>query len=225
MINISNAIKRPFSDIKKSGILTLLYIIPFVNIILGIFATGWLLEVAKTSMKNKQKLPEWNNWGDLFVQGLLMIIISFLWFIPALLILVIFGGTAIATYIATQSLPQTIAAAGIGFVLFIAMALLITYISPAAILSYAEKNKFSAAFQFKKIFKKAFSGGWFVAWIVGYVWYMAIFGVATAASIPFSLFVGQFAGFVVSTILTAIALPIAAIPFFTMLGEAYGKSQ
>jgi len=85
MVNYTEAIKRPFTDGKKFLIGVLLNILPIVNLLV----VGYTLECAKSAMKKKYKLPEWENWGDYFVKGLLATIIGFIYMIPALMLLLI----------------------------------------------------------------------------------------------------------------------------------------
>jgi len=61
------AFKKPFTNFKKLLIGILISILPIVNL----FATGYLLQVAKSTIKKKKELPEWSGWGDLFVNGLI----------------------------------------------------------------------------------------------------------------------------------------------------------
>ena len=67
------AFKRPFTDVKKLSIGALLYMVPTVNILTGLFSSGYLIECSKKSKKGK--LPEWDSWKKYFVNGLLMVCI------------------------------------------------------------------------------------------------------------------------------------------------------
>jgi len=93
MVDIVKALKRPFSDTKKFLIGILLGIIPFVNFtVMGyaLVSSGFTKELVK-----KDKLPEWKNYGDLFMKGLVSLIIGFLLFLPALLFLIGTFGTLV----------------------------------------------------------------------------------------------------------------------------------
>ena len=78
--------KKPFTDVKKLLIGILLSIVPVVNFL----AVGYMLETARKSMKKDTSLPEWEGWGDLFVKGLLSIVIEAIYFIPAAIVGLIF---------------------------------------------------------------------------------------------------------------------------------------
>ena len=81
MVNYNIAFKRHFTDIKKLIIGLIIGIIPIVNFI----ATGYHLECAKTAMNKKFKLPDWKNFGKLFVNGFLASVITFIYLLPAIL--------------------------------------------------------------------------------------------------------------------------------------------
>src|SRR3989344_4340165 len=98
MPNFEIAIKRPFSDAKKFAKGFLLYVMPFLNIITGIFATGYGLECARTAAKKKFSLPEWKNFGALFFDGLTAFVIGIIYALPAILSIlavILAGGASI----------------------------------------------------------------------------------------------------------------------------------
>jgi hypothetical protein len=84
MVDFVEALKRPFSDGRKFLIGIVLGMIPLVNfIVIGykLVSTGF------TSVKvEKDGLPEWRNYGDLFIKGLISAIIGFLLYIPVFLV-------------------------------------------------------------------------------------------------------------------------------------------
>jgi len=157
----SVAFKRPFTDIKKLVIGIVLNLIPIINF----FAIGYILESARSAMKKKYGLPEWTNWGQLFVQGLLAFVIVLVYSIPLLILGALFGATIVNNYWSSGSLTN-IGTFGLGLGLTALVALLVAYIAPVALLNYVKYNLFGAAFRFGEVFRKAFSGEYFVAWII-----------------------------------------------------------
>ncbi|MAG38941.1 hypothetical protein CMO90_02525 [Candidatus Woesearchaeota archaeon] len=171
-----DALKRPFSDFKKLGIGFLFYVIPFVSIITRFFALGYELECARTAMKKQRKLPEWNNFGNLFVRGLLVLVIGIIYFIPLIILLIAFTWQFIPLLTPNMAPEEitNIVKDSIGYekiiILFIVI-LLFTYILPIAILFFIRKYEFSDAFKIKEIFSKAFKWNYFGAWIfLGFYW-------------------------------------------------------
>lgn len=175
-MEFSQAIKRPFSNIKSWIIGCALSILPIVNF----FAMGYTAEAAKLTLKKKNNLPEWNNWGSLFIQGLLIFVAMALYFIPALLSALIAGFSVLKGLLPAiisgqmdtamlsgmiSNLGSGLAFLGLAGLLFVAA----WYIGPSAILAFISTGKFAEIFNFKKVFGKAFTGKYFVAWIVSIV--------------------------------------------------------
>jgi len=208
--NFGEAIKRPFTDIKILLIGIVLSIIPIVNWL----TYGYFLECAKTS--KKKKLPEWKEWGSLFVHGLLYLIIGIIYFIPALIFLAIgfgkafftlmssgflinYGTTASSEALMEQLLP-ILATNAVFLLIGGILAIIAMYVIFSAIVNYSKTYKFSDAFS-SKIWKKAFTGrylltfivfliyAWVVSWILGYI---PIVGPAIAS---FIVGVAWFTGF------------------------------
>jgi hypothetical protein len=208
MVKFVEAIKRPFQDAKKLVIGIVLSIIPIVNLI----ALGYVLENTKSVMKKSYKLTEWKNWGDLFVKGLLFAVISLIYIIPALVVfLLALGNVFFASLMGGVTSPMSILAnlpaVGIGMFVFIILALLASYVIPAATLNYIVKNKFSAAFDFAEIKKRAFKGEYLVAWLIG-----GVYSLVLAAIFMWIPIVGA-----------SLATFITSMTTYTMIAEAYAS--
>jgi len=211
LVNYAKAFKRPFLDIKKLIIGILLSFVPIINF----FATGYLLECAKgVAVKKKKKnyaLPEWQNWGSLFVSGLLFYVISFIYMLVPFAIF--WAGMAKAMGGITQLLaaknaaPQIITTMGAyaitAGVLFVAL----SYFMYMALVNFAVKGKFKAAFS-AEVFKKAFTMNYLGVWAL-----MMLFWIATSWLLSFVPYVGA-----------AIASFVTGIIMFTAFGEAYIES-
>lgn len=109
-IDFVKALKRPFSDSKKFLTGAVLGIIPIVNLTV----VGYTLKSTGLTKENVERdsLPEWENYGDLFKKGLVAAVIGLILFLPALLVFfgtmggvvfsptmsVIFGGIPMETW-------------------------------------------------------------------------------------------------------------------------------
>jgi len=94
-VDFVKALKRPFSDTKSFLIGALLGIIPIVNFtVIGytLTSTGFTKEEVK-----RDSLPEWKNYGDLFMKGLVAVVIGIILFLPAALVLLGTLGTVIVS--------------------------------------------------------------------------------------------------------------------------------
>jgi len=109
MVDFVEAIKRPFSDLNKAFIGVLLGSIPLVNLtVLGytLVSSGFTKEKVE-----KNTLPEWKNYYDLFRIGLVAAGIGFLLFLPNTLVLFGAFGSVTSSPLVSQTLggisPET----------------------------------------------------------------------------------------------------------------------
>jgi len=172
-VNYEEAIKKPFTDIAKLIIGIILSFIP----IIWWFAKGFILESSGLGkIKPSKKMPEWDNWGYLFIKGLVSDIILVIYAIPAILIFVIAAGVFLGPLIqsamtggeaaiASQVMSTLIQSAPLIIVSAI-LFLIALYLTPIAVLNYLKSKKFSEAFNFSKITKKAFTGDYFINWLI-----------------------------------------------------------
>jgi hypothetical protein len=207
-MDFNSAIKRPFQDVTKLVIGCALNIVPIVNFL----SMGYVLKSGGMTLKGNNKLPEWQDWGKLFVTGLLSVIIALIWMIPALVLFAIGGGAAFASMMtagATGGLSLGgLAGAGVLFAIGGLLALIAAYFLPAAILGYVKNDKFGNAFDFSTVFKKALNGNYFVAWIL---------------SVVVGIVLGIIGGIIpyVSIVLSPAASFISAMIGITLIGSVY----
>ena len=210
-MDFSAALKRPFQDGTKLIIGCALNIIPIVNFL----SMGYVLKSGQLTLNKKYNLPEWADWGNLFIAGLLATIIGIIWMIPALVVGMIGGGAALGSIMSAaggMSAAGIGAFAGAGVLMLLAalLALLAAYFLPSAILEYVNKENFGAAFDFSTIFKKALTGNYFVAWIVALIVFLVL-GIVSSA-IPY-----------LGIILNPAANFISAMIGITLIGSIYKK--
>ncbi len=203
-MDYASAFKKPFTDVKKLIIGILLSILPIINL----FATGFMLNAAKNEMKKKKMLPEWAEWGQLFVKGLLAFVIGFIYAIPVMLIGALLAWPTIKGAISGMQVTNVaLGGLGAGMVVVAVLGLLLAYIVPSAILHYISSGRFGDAFKLGSVFKKAFCGQYFMAWVVG---------------VLYSLVLGTILGFV-PIIGGAAASFITGLTMFSLLGEIFPK--
>jgi len=105
MINFEEALKKPFIDLSKLILGIILSVIPIVNWI----AQGFIIETSGMG-KNKpsKSMPEWKDFGDYFVKGLLSYVIMFVYALPAIIVFSAAIGYAAASLVTTftEIMPQ-----------------------------------------------------------------------------------------------------------------------
>ncbi|MDD5331948.1 MAG: DUF4013 domain-containing protein [Candidatus Nanoarchaeia archaeon] len=211
MVNYTEGLKRPFTDVKKLLIGIVLSILPIINF----FVMGYQLECARSMLKKgkpEYALPEWNHWGNLFLRGFLTLIIGIIYMIPLVIVgILVFGNTLmnLATVWFTGTVtPDLFAGLGAGLAVFILVAILLAYIIPSAIVAFASDYKFGSAFKLGKILKKAFTGKYFGAWFVSIVVSM-LFGLVFSI-VPY--LGGAITSFIVGVIM------------YSLIGQAYSEA-
>lgn len=149
-MKFGKAVKRPFEDVLKTVIMSLLSSIPIINF----FAFGYGMEVARSTWK-KKKLPEWKNWKDLWVRGFCGFVIIVLCGLPLLIFF------PLIMFIEALAL--------VWFVLFIIGAFVAFIVAYYCVLCYAQHYKTHEAFK-KGFIKKAFRKEFVLAVLAGYLW-------------------------------------------------------
>jgi hypothetical protein len=151
-MDIGRTITFVFDDeewLKKVLIGGCLMLLPIVG---QLMAMGYGLEIARRVVKgHPQPLPEWEEWGQIAMDGLMSMVISFVWGLPLALVSTCLaipfvfisngddGGAIFWILISCFSL------------LIILLALLVALVSPAAVVHYAVTGEFGKAFQFREI--------------------------------------------------------------------------
>lgn len=126
---LEDAVRYPFSDWKKIlilGILTLVMgIYPLINemglgneplflaylffsFIIGIFVSGYVFRIIKTSLNDVHVLPNFNLWIEMFKDGLRVFVVTVVYLIPAVAILMYHGSSSLAIFGVLNSTPNGI---------------------------------------------------------------------------------------------------------------------
>jgi len=155
-------------------LLIILTIIPIVNFI----AMGTYLKVYRGED------PKVEHIGKSFIDGLLALIIAFLYMlIPSIIVGILGGGSLIAA--AASGSPEAVFGVGAGVIaLAIILYLLFALVMTPAIVNFARKG-FGAAFHFGEIFGMISKAGW-LKYILSIILLAIIFGIiGLLGMIPF----------------------------------------
>lgn len=235
MVDYLAALKKPFTSFKRLTLGALLFMVPIAGLIVSFFdlpilvillsgliillgfvtkffAYGYALESA---LDKKQDLPPWLNWKKLFGKGFLAWLVALIYFIPVFIVIIIFGGVAFVTSLTNGDILSIVATASIGVLATFILGLLTLYVTPIAVLKFIQTNNFIDAFKLKFVFKKAFTGHWFLAWLIAVLFSLLIGAVGgfVSALLGFTL-VGAF-------ILLGYTQFIILITSLSILGQAY----
>ncbi|MBU4202008.1 MAG: DUF4013 domain-containing protein [Candidatus Altiarchaeales archaeon] len=198
MVDFTRAIKRPFADLTKFIIGAVLSIIPIVNIL----AMGYELKCAKSAMKGDYKLPEWTEWGDLFMKGLTLVVILVIYSVTVLIIPILLVVMWQMGVLGSSALE------GVVMVILGSFAVLGIYVLPSVIMSFVANDfKFGAAFKVGEIVKKTLNKDYFVTWLV-----VGVYSITLTIVLSFIPLLG-----------TAIASFATGVTSMTAFGELYPK--
>jgi len=166
---VSDAIKYPSSEWKKVIILGIFFILSII--IIGIFfVLGYFLRIIKATLAGYDELPEFDEWGDMFVDGLKVLVVSFVYMIIPLIVIGVGIFASIASYTATSASNPFAFLAVIGVTGIIGgiLALIFGLVAYIAIANMALYDEIGAAFNFGEILNRIKMIGWgkYIVWYI-----------------------------------------------------------
>jgi Protein of unknown function (DUF4013) len=176
-MDIGKSFSYPFEDndwLSKLFIGALVSAVPILN-----FAwLGYIVDLLRNVMDGASlPLPDWSDFGDKFVKGLLLWLASIIYSLPALIVACIPLGFLLVSSGAQGSDAQDVIGTvftGIGLVLgciFIIYALVLSFFLPAVVVNFARKGTFGSCFEFGAITKivTANTSRYLTAWLISIV--------------------------------------------------------
>jgi len=181
---VSDAIRYPTSDWKKVIILGILFIISFL-IIPVFLVMGYFFRVLKASIAGSDELPEFDEWGEMFVDGLKVFVVQLVYFIIPAIIIIAGTWASIASMMAIQGASGMVAPTaafglmGGAFIVGLLLMLVIGLIATIAIANMAYyDSEIGAAFRFSEILDKIAKIGWvdYIIWYIVMIIIVVVFG-------------------------------------------------
>jgi len=180
--NITDSLKYPLSDWTKILILTVISIIPIVNFMSG----GYYLRIIKSTLAGIDEVPDFDNLGELFIDGIKIFIVGIVYMIIPIILFIIASLLAAPAASVTSStdfstMPFT-ALSGIALVIWligIIVAIILGLIYVIAIANMAlYDSEIGAAFRFSEIMDriKAIGIGNYILWYIAIIITMFIVG-------------------------------------------------
>jgi len=150
-MDIGSSFSYMFQDenwIKKILIGGVVLLIPIVNFA----AIGYLIQIIRNVRAGQPlPLPEWDEFGKYFVDGLWIFLIFLVWSIPIIVVGCLYGiGTAALAE--NDDLASAIGLISICFwCVMVLWGLVLAAVSPAILIRFAEVGEFMAGFRFSEI--------------------------------------------------------------------------
>lgn len=167
-MDIVETVKFPSNDdewIKKILIGGLLMLIPIINFI----TLGYYIKTLRRGIDGESALPEWDDWGDLFIKGLIVVIVVIIYMlIPLAVLFLSIGGAAISSITSGDITPASIGAIIGGSLIFLLLLLIVFLLLPMALSMYAKEDSIGAALRLGEILSRIRSiiGEYIIALIV-----------------------------------------------------------
>jgi len=184
-MDFGRAFRFPFGDtnwVSKLLIGTLVSFVPILNFA----AIGYVADVTRELAGGRETpLPEWNNFGNLFVRGFKMIVVQLLYALPLLVLacpIVAFAAIASANDPNGELTGTAAAVFGCGILLIMLLSLLIAPISVAASTRFAVTDRFAEALPGPTL---AMLRGRWRPWLMAIVFLIGasiVFGLASACT-------------------------------------------
>lgn len=162
---ISDSISYPSQDWKKVIILGILTIISIL-IIPVFLVMGYFFRILKSSIAGFDELPDFDEWGEMFIDGLKIFVVQFVYLLIPLIVMFIGAWASIASMSVTEAgslANPTLAFGLIGgtAIIGIILAILFELIGSIAVANMAlNDSEFGAAFRFSEILEKISMIGW-----------------------------------------------------------------
>ena len=216
-IDLGRAFKAPFQD-RDWVTKTLLGFVWSLLVFTLPAVYGAQVEYISRVSHGDETLPDWSDFGDKWLRGLLVMVAGLIYYLPVVAISVIFFvPIVIASVGAGNSNAAAVFAAG-GTCLFMLIAIIysiaVSIFFYAAVTNYAMTNDFGAFFQFGPIMARVREGsGYFAAWL----W-------ALVAGVASSVVVGILSATGIGTILAPAVVYLLAMVMGHLFGQWAARS-
>ncbi len=223
-MDVGKSIGYVFEDKKWTNKLLigmLVSIVPIINFAL----LGWVIDIMKNvSQRQTEPLPEWSNFGEKFVKGLILFVVSLIYSIPMLIVSCPAMFLPFMRGDLSRNGQQAATGMFVGTTLLLTCivgiyALLLSFLMPAIYLNFSRKGNFGACFQLGEIWRIMSKnlGDYIVAWLI-------IIVVGIAASFIISI-VGGVLAFIpcCGWILAWILFGVTTVWILAVFGHLFGQ--
>lgn len=203
--NITESLKYPLNDWTKILILTVISIIPIVNFM----TMGYYVRIIKSTFAGIDEVPDFDDLGELFIDGIKVLIVSIIYMIVPLIIY--FVALLPLLFASDPYSMMSGLMSGLAIVILIidiVVAIIFSLILYPAIVNMAlYDGEIGAAFRFSEILDRIKEIGWgsYILWVIAIIVTSAVVGIILGII-----------GFILMFILIGFLVLIAAGAYLTM---------
>ncbi len=193
MVDFVEAVKRPLRTDPVTIVLGVLFTIllptrPLMH--------GRALELSLRTLNGNDQMPQVDDFVDLFLSGLMVFVIVILYFLPALLVLLlgaavslplvghILQSLTVNPIMAIQSLMLLIVGGAIFGGISLLLSLVAAIMLPVGVQLFAHDKKIASAFAFRRIWSVVGTLQYWISWILLMGYGIVLLGVVALLSIP-----------------------------------------
>ena len=186
------------------------------TIILTIPLMGYTMKV----YRGEKPAPEVEDWGKLFVDGILLLIVGIIWALPIIILEFLIAGAAFVSSMENNptAMMTGLAGAGILAIILIIVAILVALFSPIGIIRFARTGSFGEAFNFGEILATIKKIGW-----LSYI--LALIIVAIVVGIPvlilWLILVALMVALPIIGLILAVLISLVVIPVISIFEARY----
>jgi hypothetical protein len=149
---------------------------------------GYMIDIIRNvSDDTPSPLPDWSDFGDKFIKGLIIWLAGMIYAIPAIILFGFpFAISLISSITRSSDYGEAMAGAlaGVGILLaclFILYFVAFSFLFPAVNINFARHGNFSSCFQLREIFQLVSEniGNYAIAWLVAIVFGFAVGAIAS----------------------------------------------
>jgi hypothetical protein len=152
------------------GILTIISIL----VIPAFLVMGYFFRILKSSIAGFDELPDFDEWGEMFIDGLKMFVVQFVYLLIPLIVIFIGMLASLASISVTDAGTMTNPVLFVGLmggtvIIGMILAILFELVGSIAVANMALNNsEFGAAFRFSEILEKISLIGWgkYLVWYI-----------------------------------------------------------
>jgi len=224
-MDIGKSFRFVFDDKDWASKLLLGLLVSIVPI-LNLAWNGYLVQLVRNvSQGDELPLPDWSDFGDKFVKGLILAVVSFLYALPIIIVIIVMAMGGVLTEISTEgNITDTVASvfAGVSILLgclIVLYLLALTFFLPAVYIHYSREETFGSCFEIGNIIKliSANTGEYLTAWVVS-----LLFGILLGilSSILFTILIAIIC---IGWILAIALWAFLAVWPFTVVAHLFGQ--
>lgn len=214
MVYIFQALKLPFRSWKSFVLGVVLYLVPLLNALTGLFVIGYACCTAKNVLKGSWTLPSWEF--KLVIDGLRAMAVSLLWFAPLAVPIMLLAWDSISAVFLSGFVGEFVFTPS--FIIITVLFALWSYMIPSALMNLVSEDSFRGGFDFQKILSRAFTPRYFLGWLQVAALYLvfnlvlgALVGVATILDLP-----GVIVGYLLGGILGYLGVMVSFTVYATV---------